>query len=187
MQFVMADALTRARRYKEALPYWLETVRLQPSRTEAWSNLGSTAIWAGDYERAISAYREALARAPDDAALLGNLGEAQRLAGDKAAAVEHLMAAAAREGVATRRAARIGLLLAALDRESAAREWLARATPADDDFAAAKLREAEYLIGVDAAAARSALAQACAADAKIAAELVAHSTLRALAATCVAD
>lgn len=171
-QFALADALTRAKRFPEALQHWLETVRLQPHRVDAWTNLGSTAIWAGDPERAILAYREALKIAPDNPGSLGNLGEAERLAGSKEDAAVHLIAAAQREAGNSHRASRIGLLLADLDRWDQAEDWLRRADAADDDYASGRIALARRLLKRgDTVGAREILLDGCQAQPALA-ELV---------------
>jgi choline-sulfatase len=184
MQFALADALTRSNQFKEALNHWLEAVRLQPSRTEAWSNLGTTARWLGDHERAISAYKEGLKRAPDSPALLGNLGEVEREAGNLEDAAKHLISAATLEAGATRRSGRIGLVLSELGRKQEAIQWLSNVKTGDDDFAQAKLRLAQLIASSDPRAATEALSTACAADAGIATQAQSLGIMDPLPASC---
>lgn len=184
MHFALADALTRAHRYDEALPHWMEAVRLMPTRVEAWSNLGSTALWAGATERALVAYRTALDLAPDDAAIIGNLGEAERQANQFESAAEHLIAAARLEGVSTRRAARIGLVLARLGRDDEARDWLKRAHTDDDDYAESRLRLAEYLAATDPVQAGEYVRQACQIDVTLRTRVSEDAHLRNFESMC---
>lgn len=184
MHFALADALTRARRYDEALPHWMEAARLMPTRVEAWSNLGSTALWSGATERALVAYRTALELAPDDAAVVGNLAEAERQAGQFESAAEHLIAAARFEGAGTHRAARIGLVLARLGRDDEARDWLQRAKADDDDFAESRLRLAAYMADTDPAQAGEQVRQACQLDVALRTRVASDPRLAAFVSQC---
>lgn len=184
-QFALADALTRAKRYQEAIPHWMETVKLQPGSLQAWSNLGSTAVWAGDPERAVAAYREALNLGPNDPSVQGNLGEALRLAGAREEAINHLVAAAEGEGAGTLRATRIGLTLADLGRVEAALEWLAKARAADDDYVAGQVRRILLTLARDPAAARELSTTLCGTSETLSASIRAEPDLAPVAAVCV--
>lgn len=183
-QFALADALTRAKRYREAIPHWMETVKLQPKSLQAWSNLGSAAIWAGDLKRAIAAYSEALRLEPNDPSAHGNLGEAQRLSGNREEAVKHLILAAEGEGEYTSRSSRIGLLLSELGRNEEALAWLAGARESDDDYTPGQVRRIRLILEKDVAAARELTTTLCSRSEGLFSSIGAEPDLAPIADAC---
>ena len=183
-QFALADALTRAKRYTDALPHWLETVRLQPNKIEAWSNLGSVAMWIGDTTRGIDAYEQALKLAPDNPALQGNLGEALRRAGRKPEALELLVRAAQKEGGLTQRASQIGLLYAELGNKQEAAGWLSRAHPDEEAYIPGQVQRIVYLSQSDKQSARALAAAECKSNPSMADLVRATPELQSIADAC---
>jgi tetratricopeptide (TPR) repeat protein len=67
-RFALADAWTRLGRHAQALPQWLELVRLQPRTPAHWTNLAFSLRQNGQEERAAAAMKEAAALAAAHAA-----------------------------------------------------------------------------------------------------------------------
>lgn len=184
--FGLADALARAGRYPESIEQWLETVRLQPRRVAAWANLGSTLARTKQYVKAADALREALRLQPEDAALIGNLGEVELANQNYPEAIRQLQAAADREGPGTRRASRIGLLLAEHGDAAEASTWLRRATVEDPHYAQGQVALAVLLVADrQPETARQLVQKLCSRDAEIAPLLKQRAELAAFIGACV--
>lgn len=181
--YALADALTRAKRYDEAATQWMETVRLQPRRAAAWSNLGSVLGWSGHPDRAVGAFREAARVAPEDASIAVNLAEAEYVAGQRAEAAAHFLALAEKQGDGKHAlASTLGVIYAELEQPERARPWLQRARAGEARYADGQYRLAALLAGSDADAARAALERACAAaDADLRGRIAQDPALHAIA------
>jgi len=136
IRFALAHALTRLRRLKEAEQQWLEVLRLQPRRGEAWVNLGNAFGMQGKVEEAVGAFERAVEIDSKNPELLVRLAFAEHSAGRVALAVEHLEASAAMVPAGGfPHAASLGLLYLKLERPIEAKRWILRSRPSESDFA----------------------------------------------------
>jgi len=125
---------------------WMETLRLQPRRAAAWSNLGTALGRLGRFPEAVQAFARAADLEPANTAFGVNLGFARRAAGDEAGAVRAWEKAAA--GMAPNAfsaAASLGLGLTRLGRREEALRWLEAARADQVDFGEARLEAAASL------------------------------------------
>ena len=84
----LARALAARGRAPEALPHY-ERLLAHDRRPETLNDFGMLLAGLGRFEAAAGCFREALARAPHDAALHANLGHVLHCLGDHRAAIDH--------------------------------------------------------------------------------------------------
>ncbi len=92
-QFALANALNHQQRFQEAVPHFKEALRLEPTYTDAYVNLGTAYLNLNQLDDAQAMYEKALAQAPDMpeprlnlALVLNKRGIAQAIAGNLPAA-----------------------------------------------------------------------------------------------------
>jgi tetratricopeptide (TPR) repeat protein len=73
-EYNLARALDTKQLNREAIAHYQQSVRLDPNKPEAFNNLGTLLMNAGNYGEAESALRSALRARPDYIEALGNLG-----------------------------------------------------------------------------------------------------------------
>ena len=69
-------ALSRLKRYPEAIERYQQAVKLKPDKNEAWNNMGSAYQETGQYQKAIECYRKAINYRSDDYQSHNNMGVA---------------------------------------------------------------------------------------------------------------
>lgn len=79
----------------EALEYFSEQVKLNPTEPAFWNNRGRVWDEKQEHDKAIADYEKAAELRPDDPTTHNNLGAAYQLKGDNASAIKHFDAALA--------------------------------------------------------------------------------------------
>ena len=83
----LAMALTEAKRPDDAIPYYLDAIRFDPTNWTAQTNLGNLLSQRGDTAKALAHLREAVRLAPDSGQTHNNLANALANAGQTDAAI----------------------------------------------------------------------------------------------------
>ena len=87
--FDLASVLSALGHPWRAIERYRQVIELNPTRADAWNNLGDLLIEVGQLPAAISSFRRAVELAPDDAAAHYNLADALEQHGELAAARPH--------------------------------------------------------------------------------------------------
>lgn len=85
----LADTLTRAERYDEAMATFRRALEINPSDPDGWNDLGNVLVIIGRAEEAVPHFERAIALKPDYADVHSNLGNALRNIGRSAEAIAH--------------------------------------------------------------------------------------------------
>ncbi|MCH9649427.1 MAG: sulfatase-like hydrolase/transferase [Deltaproteobacteria bacterium] len=140
IRLALAHAFIQEKRLPEAEQQWMELLRLQPRREEAWVNLGNTLGMQGKGKEAVGAFQRAVEIDSENPQYRARLAFAEFSAGQYAEAAEHLEQTASMVPDGTfPHAASLGLIYLKLGNLARARNWFVLSRPSESDFALGRI------------------------------------------------